>query len=59
LIAAQCRIVKMTTDPAPGARAARARTHQRHPQEFTTYIKAQIARFAQVVKAPACARITG
>ena len=46
-------IVKMTTDPVTKEHASSqgAELLSDTPQEFTAYIKAQIARFAQVVKA--------
>jgi tripartite-type tricarboxylate transporter receptor subunit TctC len=46
-------IVKMTTDPVTKEHASSqgAELISDTPQEFTAYIKAQIARFAQVVKA--------
>ena len=46
-------IVKMTKDPATREHAASqgAELVSNTPQEFTAYIKTQIARFAQVVKA--------
>jgi tripartite-type tricarboxylate transporter receptor subunit TctC len=46
-------IVKMTKDPATREHAASqgAELVSNTPQEFATYIKTQIARFAQVVKA--------
>ncbi len=46
-------IVKMTSDPATKEHASSqgAELVSDTPQEFTAYIKAQIARFAQVVKA--------
>jgi tripartite-type tricarboxylate transporter receptor subunit TctC len=46
-------IVKMTNDPATKEHAANQGVElvSDTPQEFTAYIKAQIARFAQVVKA--------